>query len=76
MLKIAITNQTMTTARLLVAPRYMALENSSKILAKNIANNTVMVVSHKYGTDMAAVTGEVPLGFYCLHGAPCARHDQ
>jgi len=39
-----------------VSTVYMALENSSKILAKNIANNTVMIVSHKYGTDMAAVT--------------------
>merc|ERR1719481_830269 len=39
-----------------VSTMYMALENSSKILAKNIANNTVMIVSHKYGTDMAAVT--------------------
>jgi len=26
---------------------YMALENSSKILAQNIANNTVTLVSHK-----------------------------
>jgi len=39
-----------------VSTMYMALENSSKILAKNIANNTVMIVSHKYGTDVAAVT--------------------
>merc|ERR1719397_282544 len=39
-----------------VSTMYMALENSSKILAKNIANNTVILVSHKYGTDMAAVT--------------------
>jgi len=39
-----------------VSTVYLALENSSKILAKNIANNTVMIVSHKYGTDMAAVT--------------------
>ena len=31
-----------------VSTMYMALENSSKILAKNIANNTVMIVSHKY----------------------------
>ncbi len=30
-----------------VSTMYMALENSSKILAKNIANNTVMIVSHK-----------------------------
>eukprot|EP00092_Neocalanus_flemingeri_P040513 GFUD01044118.1.p1 GENE.GFUD01044118.1~~GFUD01044118.1.p1 ORF type:complete len:589 (-),score=207.51 GFUD01044118.1:128-1894(-) len=41
-----------------VSTMYMALENSSKILAKNIANNTVMIVSHKYGTDMAAVTDD------------------
>lgn len=39
-----------------VSTMYIALENSSKILAKNIANNTVILVSHKYGTDMAAVT--------------------
>merc|ERR1719318_260247 len=39
-----------------VSTMYMALENSSKILAKNIANNTVMIVSHKYGTNVAAVT--------------------
>jgi hypothetical protein len=26
---------------------YMSLENSSKILARNIANNTVTIVSHK-----------------------------
>jgi spartin len=39
-----------------VSTMYMALENSSKILAKNIANNTVMIVSHKYGTDMAVAT--------------------
>ena len=30
-----------------VATLYTALENSSKILAKNMANNTVMIVSHK-----------------------------
>ena len=30
-----------------VSTMYMALENSSKILANNIANNTVMIVSHK-----------------------------
>ena len=30
-----------------VSTLYMALENSSKILSKNIANNTVMIVSHK-----------------------------
>jgi len=35
---------------------FVALENSSKILAKNLANNTVMIVSHKYGPDMAAAT--------------------
>ena len=40
-----------------VSTMFLALENSSKILAKNIANNTVMIVSHKYGTDMAAATG-------------------
>jgi len=39
-----------------VSTMYLALENSSKILAKNIANNTVILVSHKYGTDVAAVT--------------------
>jgi len=39
-----------------ISTMYIALENSSKILAKNIANNTVMIVSHKYGTDVAAVT--------------------
>ena len=35
---------------------YIALENSSKILAKNIANNTVDIVQHKYGTDVGQVT--------------------
>ena len=39
-----------------VSTMFLALENSSKILAKNIANNTVMIVSHKYGADMAAAT--------------------
>ena len=39
-----------------VSTMFVALENSSKILAKNIANNTVMIVSHKYGPDMAAAT--------------------
>merc|ERR1719483_1546799 len=39
-----------------VSTMYLALENSSKILAKNIANNTVIIVSHKYGTDMAEAT--------------------
>lgn len=39
-----------------ISTMYIALENSSKILAKNIANNTVMIVSHKYGTEVAAVT--------------------
>ena len=29
-----------------VSTMYMALENSSKILAKNIANNTVILVSY------------------------------
>ena len=29
---------------------------SSKILAKNLSNNTVMIVSHKYGAEMAAAT--------------------
>ena len=27
---------------------YMSLENSSKILARNMANNTVTIVTHKY----------------------------
>lgn len=35
---------------------YIALENSSKILAKNIANNTVDIVQHKYGTEVGQVT--------------------
>jgi len=35
---------------------YMALENSSKILAKNIAENTVEVVKHKYGHEVGNVT--------------------
>ena len=35
---------------------YVALENSSKILAKNIANNTVDIVQHKYGTEVGQVT--------------------
>merc|ERR1719500_548630 len=39
-----------------VSTMFLALENSSKILAKNLANNTVMIVSHKYGADMAAAT--------------------
>jgi len=41
-----------------VSTLYLALENSSKILAKNIANNTVMIVGHKYGTDMAQATAD------------------
>ena len=39
-----------------VSTMFLALENSSKILAKNLANNTVLIVSHKYGADMAAAT--------------------
>jgi len=39
-----------------VSTMYLALENSSKILAKNMADSTVKIVSHKYGQDMAAVT--------------------
>merc|ERR1712043_13694 len=35
---------------------YLSLENSSKILAKNIAENTVDIVHHKYGMDAANVT--------------------
>ena len=35
---------------------YVALENSSKILAKNIASNTVDIVQHKYGTEVGQVT--------------------
>ena len=35
-----------------ISTMYIALENSSKILAKNIANNTVMIVSHKYVCDL------------------------
>ena len=35
---------------------YVALENSSKILAKNIANNTVDIVQHKYGSEVGQVT--------------------
>ena len=35
---------------------YMALENSSKILAKNIAENTVEVVKHRYGHEVGNVT--------------------
>ena len=35
---------------------YMALENSSKILAKNIGENTVEVVKHKYGQEVGQVT--------------------
>jgi hypothetical protein len=38
-----------------VSTMYMALENSSKILAKNIANNTVMIVSHKYSMVSSSV---------------------
>ena len=34
-----------------VSTVYMALENSSKILAKNIGENTVEVVKHRYGTE-------------------------
>eukprot|EP00092_Neocalanus_flemingeri_P023841 GFUD01025866.1.p1 GENE.GFUD01025866.1~~GFUD01025866.1.p1 ORF type:complete len:384 (+),score=122.26 GFUD01025866.1:39-1190(+) len=34
---------------------YQALETSSKILATNIASNTVSIVSHKYGTEVDAV---------------------
>eukprot|EP00092_Neocalanus_flemingeri_P034045 GFUD01037024.1.p3 GENE.GFUD01037024.1~~GFUD01037024.1.p3 ORF type:complete len:115 (+),score=33.46 GFUD01037024.1:474-818(+) len=34
---------------------YKALETSSKILATNIASNTVSIVSHKYGTEVDAV---------------------
>ena len=39
-----------------VSTMFLALENSSKILANNLANNTVMIVSHKYGADMAVAT--------------------
>ena len=39
-----------------VSTVYVALENSSKILAKNIANNTVDIVQHKYGTEVGQVT--------------------
>jgi len=35
---------------------YMALENSSKILAKNIGENTVEVVRHRYGQEVGQVT--------------------
>merc|ERR1712088_1276075 len=35
---------------------YSALENSSRILATNVANNTVQVLSHKYGTEVGTVT--------------------
>lgn len=35
---------------------YMSLENSSKILAQNIANNTVNIVSHKYGGEVGTLT--------------------
>ena len=41
-----------------VSTMYLALENSAKILAKNIANNTVMLVAHSYGPDMAAATDD------------------
>eukprot|EP00090_Calanus_glacialis_P021136 TRINITY_DN32629_c0_g1_i1.p1 TRINITY_DN32629_c0_g1~~TRINITY_DN32629_c0_g1_i1.p1 ORF type:complete len:145 (+),score=41.93 TRINITY_DN32629_c0_g1_i1:3-437(+) len=40
-----------------VSNMYKGLENSSKILAKNMADNTVKIVSHKYGTDVAELTG-------------------
>jgi len=35
---------------------YSALENSSRILATNVANNTVQVLSHKYGTEVGTAT--------------------
>lgn len=54
--QIAIAGEIAGGAVAAVSTLYIALENSSKILAKNIANNTVMIVSHKYGADMAAAT--------------------
>lgn len=54
--QLAIVGEVASGAVAAVSTMYMALENSSKILAKNIANNTVMIVSHKYGSDVAAVT--------------------
>ena len=46
--QIAIAGEIAGGAVAAVSTLYIALENSSKILAKNIANNTVMIVSHKY----------------------------
>lgn len=34
---------------------YMGLENAAKILASSLANETVQIVGHKYGTDAAQV---------------------
>ena len=39
-----------------VSTVYTALENSSRILATNVANNTVQLVSHKYGNEMGTAT--------------------
>lgn len=33
----------------------MGLENAAKILASSLANETVQIVGHKYGTDAAQV---------------------
>ena len=35
---------------------YSALESSSRILATNVANNTVQIVSHKYGNELGGAT--------------------
>ncbi|ESO88510.1 hypothetical protein LOTGIDRAFT_83379, partial [Lottia gigantea] len=35
---------------------YLGLETAAKSLAKNLANETVVVVSHRYGTEAGAVT--------------------
>ena len=39
-----------------ISTMYTALENSSRILATNVANNTVQLVSHKYGNEMGTAT--------------------
>ncbi|XP_040569523.1 protein spartin [Lepeophtheirus salmonis] len=39
-----------------VSTLYTAVENSAKVIAKNAANSTVQVVTHKYGVDVGDAT--------------------
>ncbi|XP_053389247.1 spartin-like [Mercenaria mercenaria] len=36
---------------------YMSLEQAAKVLGKNLADETVEIVSHKYGTEVGQATG-------------------